>query len=52
MQKVGDESWESPRACHACAMFIQWSEAYQDVSSKVRGKLLHLELPNTKKKSQ
>lgn len=37
----GDKSWESSRACHTCTMFVQWSGACQDISSKV---------PNTKDK--
>lgn len=48
VQKVGEKSWEISRACHICAMFPWWTGACQDISSKVRDKLLHLELPNTK----
>lgn len=50
MQKVGEKSWESSRACHLCALFLQWSGACQSIPSKVRDEVLYLELPNTKKR--
>lgn len=50
MQKVGEKSWESSRACHLCALFLQWSGACQDIPSTVRDEVLYLELSNTKKR--